>query len=491
MAPARPPFARPVWWVLAGQGAILLAMAPFYGPHRDELYFASAGYRLAWGYPDQPALTPFLARLAGEIAPGHLVALRLAPLAAMLAVTLLAAHLSRLLGGSRDPQVLTAAVVGFSAVIMTLGHRLSTATFDVLAWTAVLVLVAQSLLEKRPRLWLAAGLVAGVGLNNKHAVAILLLALLLAVAFDPVARPVLRTPWPWLGGLAALALWVPNLVWQGTHGWPAVALSEDIAREYGGLGGRVGLLMEMVLVFSPVIAVVWVVGLRATLREQRWVAIRPLGTTYLLVLITFLVVGGKGYYLSGVLVPLVAVGCTWLGERWSARRTAVSGAVLVASAAVAWPALVPVLPTPVYAGSFYPAINDDQQETIGWERYAGEVRAVVRSLPPEERTTAVVFTANYGEAGALEWYPVGVPVWSGHNAWRFWGPPEDDAAPVVLVGRDPGDDFVGCRQVGTLTLDPTLPGGFENEEEGRGIHVCAHVTGSWSARWAHLWHYDA
>ena len=48
-----------------------------YGPHRDELYFASAGHRLAWGYPDQPSLVALLARLSQEVAPHNLVVLRL------------------------------------------------------------------------------------------------------------------------------------------------------------------------------------------------------------------------------------------------------------------------------------------------------------------------------------------------------------------------------------------------------------------------------
>ena len=69
MIPERRPFAwREVGVVVAAQAAVLLVMAPFYGPGRDELYFVSAGERLAWGYPDQPSFTPFLARLATEVA---------------------------------------------------------------------------------------------------------------------------------------------------------------------------------------------------------------------------------------------------------------------------------------------------------------------------------------------------------------------------------------------------------------------------------------
>ena len=32
-------------------------------------------------------------------------------------------------------------------------------------------------------------------------------------------RHVLRSPYLWVGGVVALALWAPYLAWQGAHGW--------------------------------------------------------------------------------------------------------------------------------------------------------------------------------------------------------------------------------------------------------------------------------
>ena len=285
----------------------------------------------------------------------------------------------------------------------------------------------------------------------------------------------------------ALLLWLPNLVWQQAHGWPVLDFSADIADEYGGVAGRVDLVTEALLMFSPLIAVVWVVGLVQLFRRPAWAKARPVAFAFVTVLVVFLVSGGKGYYLAGLIPPLVAAGCVVLVERWSARRAAVAGVVLALSAIVAWPAVVPVLPADTYAASPFPDINEDQLETIGWPQYAAQVRAVVDDLSPEQRRTAVVFTQNYGEAGALQWYDVGLPVYSGHNGWRAWGPPADDALPVVVVSTGSPTGFEGCEQRATLHNDE----GADNEESGAGVWICAGPRGSWSEAWDDLVHYDA
>ena len=474
--------------VVAVLAALQLIMVSRYGPQRDELYFVAAGQHLAWGYPDQPLFTPLLARLATELAPYNLLVLRLPSLIAMALLVICAAAFARLLGGGRAAQVLTASTVAASVITVTLGHRLSTATFDTLAWTAVLLVVGHALRDDRPRLWLIAGLLAGLGLNNKTAVVVLLFAILIGVLLVPSCRAQLRTPYPWLGGLIAILLWLPNLIWQVMHDWPVLALGADIAEEFGGVAGRLGLLGQALVMFSPLIAIVWVYGLVQLFREPDWARLRPIAVAFLVATVVFLIAGGKGYYLAGAIVPLVAAGCTALAARWSARRLVAAGVVLAVSAAVAWPAFVPVLPVRTYAASFYTALDSDQLETIGWPEYAGTVRATLDSLPADQQTSAVVFTRNYGEAGALDWYGLRRPVFSGHNAFADWGPPPEGAGPVIVVGvADPAANFTDCHIAAMINNDANA----DNEERGRPIWVCSAPQGGWAEQWPRLVHLDA
>jgi hypothetical protein len=403
-------------------------------------------------------------------------------------LVLCAAAFARLLGGGRAAQVLTASTIAASVITVTLGHRLSTATFDTLAWTAVLLVVGHALHDDRPRLWLVAGLLAGLGLNNKTAVVVLLFAILLGVLLVPACRAQLRTPYPWLGGVIAILLWLPNLRWQFMNDWPVLGLGADIAEEFGGLAGRLGLLLQALAMFSPLIAIVWIYGLVQLFREPDWVRLRPIAVAFLVAAVIFVIAGGKGYYLAGAIVPLVAAGCTALAARWPGRRLIAAGVVLAVSAAVAWPAFVPMLPVRTYAASFYPALDSDQLETIGWPEFADTVGATVDSLPADQRTRAVVFTRNYGEAGALDWYGLGRPAFSGHNAFGDWGPPSEGAGPVIVVGlADPTANFTDCRVAAMINNDADA----DNEERGQPIWICSAPQGGWAVQWPRLVHLDA
>src|SRR4029079_5420459 len=104
------------------------------------------------------------------------------------------------------------------------------------------------------------------------------------------------------------------------------------------------------------------------LRREEGRLLRPLAGMCVVTFVFFLFTHGKAYYLAGPILPLLAAGCVITAERF--RRLVTVRVVLALSALVAWPALVPVLPTRTYATSFYPAIDQDQLETIGWPEFA-------------------------------------------------------------------------------------------------------------------------
>jgi len=61
--PSRPPWLG-VALIAAAAFGLEMAVSARYGYARDELYFLAAGHHLAFGYVDQPPLTPLLARIS-------------------------------------------------------------------------------------------------------------------------------------------------------------------------------------------------------------------------------------------------------------------------------------------------------------------------------------------------------------------------------------------------------------------------------------------
>jgi hypothetical protein len=131
------------------------------------------------------------------------------------------------------------------------------------------------------------------------------------------------------------------------------------------------------------------------------------------------------------------------------------------------------------------AMNGDVGETIGWPDLTRTVAAAYREAGPG----AVIFTSNYGEAGAIDRYgpALGLPhAYSGHNAFGYWGPPPDRPGPVVTVGLD----STGLRHFRACQLAARIDNssGIDNDEHGEPVQLCAGTAGPWSRIWHELRH---
>jgi 4-amino-4-deoxy-L-arabinose transferase-like glycosyltransferase len=472
--------------------ALLLLVAGRYGYHRDELYFLMASRHLAWGYVDQPPLTPALAGLARLLFGDWLPGLRLFPALAVGALVVVTGLIARELGGGRAAQVLAAACVAASGVTVAVGHLHSTTTYDVLLWGIGLLLLARLLGTGDRRLWLAIGLVAGVGLLNKATVAQLAGVVLVGMLADRRARRLLASRWLLAGAAVAVALWAPYLAWQAGHGWPQLEIFADLRATDGGFGAGLAFPPFQLLMTNPLLAPLWLAGLVALLRDGWARPWRPLAVAYLLLVGFYTLVGGKPYYAFGLYPVLFAAGAVWLAHRWEGLPLRRLLPVVAVAAALSLPLLLPLLPASTL--DVVATVNEDAGETFAWPTYAAQVLRVRDALPPAERAGVVAVTGNYGEAGALARYGGAWgrdAVFSGHNSLWWWGPPGGDGRVVIVVGYA-GDPAFLERRFRSVTLATRLDNGhgIDNEEQGQPVWVCRGLDGTWTDSWRDWRHYS-
>ena len=208
----------------------------------------------------------------------------------------------------------------------------------------IVFLVARILGGGNERQWLLVGLVAGLGLENKQLVLLLVAALACGCVVDR-RWGLARSRWLWAAGVLALVLWLPNLVWQARHGWPQLELASMIGQE-DPIGDRLQLLPLQLLLIGPLLAPLWLGGLWWLLRRAEARPYRPLGFAYLALLAIAFATGAKPYYTMGLLLSLLGAGGVvaegWLGGRRG--RQLALGVAIGLSAVIAAVVALPALP---------------------------------------------------------------------------------------------------------------------------------------------------
>lgn len=487
-----PALPRAAWLVASLLVGLLVVVGNRYGFHRDELYFIAGGHHPAWAQPDNPMLIPLLAAGWHDLVGGRLWAFRILPALAAGTTALIGGLTSRALGGSARDQVATTILTAVTSVVLATGHLFSITTFDLMLTSATLLFLIKAMTTnpQRLRAWVPVGLLAGVALEVKVLIALVLACCLAGILLMGPRLP-LRGPGPWLAALIAALLAAPNLVWQATHGWPMTKIAANIAA--GGStssADRWTVTFMQLLMAGPLPAVVLVVGVVVSLRRREGAAPAWLAVGYLLFLVLMVITGGKAYYPAGLFPALIAAGVPPVLEmvmamRW--RRIA-AGVVTVAFSVVTAFFSLPLAPVGSTVFQIALTVNPDTGETVGWPTYVHTVRAAVATVQAADRARTVILARNYGEAGALSrelrMGATDLPaVYSGHNAYADWGPPPPHADVVVVVGRFPEAELNGwfgsCEPRGELTSPP----GVDNDEDGAPVTLCTDLRRPWPELW--------
>jgi hypothetical protein len=476
--------------IAAAGFAVEMAVSARYGYHRDELYFLAAGQHPAFGYVDQPPLTPLVVRADALVFGNSLIGLRLLPALALSALVFLTAAMSRILGAGRAGQLIAAVATATCAEYLGAMHLFTTTTLDFVFWALVLYLVLRLLDSGDSRWWLAIGACAGIAAEAKWDIGFLVAALLAGFAATP-ARHLLKSRYLVIGGLLAAALAAPDVIWQAVHGWPNLDVFRVLQQDAGH--NRAVYWLAQVVYTGVTLTIMWVLGLVWSLRSGGGRRFRPAGIAVAAVIVAFFVLGGKAYYPGAAFTFLFAAGAIPV-ERWLARGRTPAGArwrpagliaAMTVSMAMALPIALPVLPAATLRTVPLQKINYDLGETIAWPRLVALVAREYQALPPAQRAVTTIVTANYGEAGALDRYGPGFRLpqaYSGHNAFWFWGPPPAVDRAAIVVNMDPAflrHEFQHVRQVATFYNGL----GVDDGEQAATIYLATGLKSSWARAW--------
>jgi 4-amino-4-deoxy-L-arabinose transferase-like glycosyltransferase len=500
--------------LLIGLGAFLLEWLPSlagpYGYFVDELYYLACARRLAWGYVDHPPLSVATLALLRAVAGEGLPWLRLLP--ALLAGGLAAGtgFLAWRLGAGRWGQALAAIGIASAGAPMVLFSFYSMNAFDLVLWTLALWLVVEIEARDVPRLWLAFGLVLGIGLMNKHTMVLLPLALGAGMLLTRARRHLRAAPF-WGGLAVAGALVGPNLLWQATHGWPSLEFYRNAGLLKNNPTPPHEVVLQQVLTMNPLALPLWLGGLLFLLGGGWGGRLRHLGWVYPL-LLAGLALGHQSRpdRLAPVYPLLFAAGGAAADAVLRRRGMMWPGpagmGVLLLGVLVLAPISLPVLP-PAVAARYAAALGVVPQieagagkraalpqwlaDRLGWPALVADVTDVVGRLPPAERAGVAILAPTYGQAGALELagHAAGLPpVYSGHNSYSAWGPPPDAVMTLVVVGyteRHLRPFFRAVEHAATHRCAPCTPW-----RDGMPIWIVRDPLQPMSALWAMARHFE-
>lgn len=451
---------RKLPWIAALAVFVVHAIAnPHYGFFRDELYFIVCGRHPQFGYVDQPPVIPLLSAASQVFGPS-LFLLRLIPAFFAAGGAYVTCLLVSEFGGGTFAQALAVIVYFFTGVLTSFGMKVSPDTVGLLTWPLLALLAVRIVKGGEPRLWLAAGAVAGVSIESKYSVLFFLTALFAGVLLTP-QRKVLFNRWCLYGACLAFVIALPNFLWQWHYGLPMLELLRAGQNGKNIIAGPGTFLFQEIVITGLFLAAFWLIGFVWLLRTTLF---RFIGYAYIILIAAMLFFHGKHYYPADIYPILIAAGTVPI-ESWVQRRPILRYAV--AAYAIAFgvlfvPFALPVLPEPAFVAyqdrvqsvlhissrtiatehsRENSALPGDWADMHGWPEMAAAVARVYRTLPANERARAAIVASNYGEAAAIDFFGAKYdlpPALSGHNQYYLWGTRGYTGDVLIDVGGDCG-----------------------------------------------------
>ena len=230
----------------------------------DEAYYWMWSKHLAGGYYDHPPMVAVVIRLGTEIAGDTEFGVRLVSILLALPMSFAVYRTASILFGGQ--RVAATATILLNVTLMAaVGTLIVTPDAPLLvASSFVLFYLAKVLETGRGEWWLAVGAAVGAALLSKYTALFFGPAILIWLAGVPKLRRWLLSPWPYLGGLVALLIFSPVILWNADHHWVSFIKQIGRARIEDFKPAFIGELIPTQIAFAtPLVFILGAMGLYA------------------------------------------------------------------------------------------------------------------------------------------------------------------------------------------------------------------------------------
>lgn len=427
----------------------------------DEAYYWTWSQHLTGGYYDHPSMVAVVIRLGTMIAGDTAFGVRLVSILLALPMSWAVYRTARILFD--DARIAATAAILLNATLMaSVGTTIVTPDAPLIVASGfVLYFLAKVWQTGRGVWWLAVGVAVGCGLLSKYTALFFGAEILLWLLLVKDQRRWLASPWPYLGGLVAFAVFAPVILWNADHQWVSFIKQLGRARIEGMTLKFLGEMLPTQIAFAtPSVFILGAFGLYALARRK---TANPAGAALINLSVWTIFVYFVWHSLHsrveanwlGPVYPafvIAAAFAAW-GTPWSAReqRTVdLSRRWALPIGVVLFVALIVQTNTGILTGFRRDATV--RSVGVGWPALAAEIEALRVA-----QGANCVLAADYGTTSWLMFYlPKGTCVAQFQQRYRWTFLPEPDArlleGRALLVGYRGGDAAFRGRYARTEKL---------------------------------------
>jgi hypothetical protein len=448
-----------------------------YELHRDEMLYFNMAEHLSFGYATVPPVIGFLAGLIKTVFGYSVFGIRLIPALSGAASIFIVAKIIRELGGG-----VVALIITSTSFLLSTGYLLMDTLFtpnfiEQFLWLLITYYIFRMISLNDLRIWIRIGILLGLAFLNKYSVIFFILGFFIALLFTSHRR-VLNSRYFYYSVIAGFFIILPNLLWQYAHGWPVVFHMSELKRTQMA---NLTISDYFVDIFSlnQASSLIWITGFFSLLFFKQEKKHRYIGVASLIIIVLFLILKGKGYYILGLIPILFAFGGYTMEKYFTGRLAIINYIVLfitLSLSIVALPFGLPVMSFeklmkynqktnhliiyPFYRWEDGKIHNISQvySDMTGWKELTGYVAEAFNRLSAEKQKKCTIYVeSDYGNAGAINFYgkkynlPDAITFL---ESYTIWAPDTIPDGPFIYINNRIGDInklFNGVTEIGSIS----------------------------------------